>query len=210
MSPADHWGEYARKTIKDHTPRPLLLRALEQRGAGPRAARRTALDLGSGAGNETLALLERGWTVTALDSNAEALEVVRSRAAPDARLTLLHAPFHRLPRRRYALIHASLSLPFCPPELWQRTWRVMRSRVALGGLLAATFFGQRDGWAAEPEMSFAALEDVPGLLPGFGLEVLEEWEGETALALGGTHRSHLITVIARRGRAPEAAGGAAP
>ncbi|WP_409013446.1 class I SAM-dependent methyltransferase [Deinococcus sp.] len=71
-----------------------------------------ALDLGSGSGNDTLALLARGWTVTALDASAEALEVVRSRAAPDARLTVVNVPFHRLPRRRYGLVSASITAVF--------------------------------------------------------------------------------------------------
>lgn len=101
--------------------------------------RRTALDLGAVPGTTR-------WPCSgaALDASAEALEVVRARAAPDAPLTLVNAPFHRPPRRRYGLVYASLSLPFGPPPLWARTWRAVRSRVAVGGVFATTLFGPRE------------------------------------------------------------------
>ncbi|WP_309570752.1 hypothetical protein [Deinococcus sp.] len=45
----------------------------------------------------------------------------------------------------------------------------------MNGVFAGTLFGPRDGWAAGPDMTFPALADVPALLPGFDLEVLEQF-----------------------------------
>lgn len=57
-----------------------------------------ALDLGCGEGRVTRLLLERGWTVTAVDFSAEALKVARRLAKTGAdRVTWVHADVTRLP-----------------------------------------------------------------------------------------------------------------
>ncbi|MFC4455010.1 class I SAM-dependent methyltransferase [Deinococcus sonorensis] len=191
---SDPWAAHARRTVGG--PRPLLTEALELLG---RPRRRVALDLGCGAGNDTLALLERGWTVTALDGSAGALALVQERAGVHrTRLTPLEAGFHQVPRRRYTLVYASLSLPFTPPARWDRTWRAVRRAVGVRGWFAATLFGPRDGWAGEPDMSFITAQALRERLDGFEPVVLREWEGEIRLAAGGLHPSHTLTVIARR------------
>ncbi|WP_019585948.1 class I SAM-dependent methyltransferase [Deinococcus apachensis] len=192
----DHWGEYARAT-RSGPPRPLLLEVLAHLDADPSPGR--ALDLGSGAGNDTLELLRRGWSVTALDRNAEALDVLRAQAGDLAGyLTTVHGSFQAAPRRRYRLVYASLSLPFCPPGRFDRTFRGVLARVGVGGWLAATLFGERDGFAGEPGMSFVTLDHLGTLLEGLDVQVLREEEGPRRLALGGEHHGHLLTVIARR------------
>lgn len=191
------FGEYARRT-SGGPPRPLLLEVLRLMQENGAARPKTALDLGCGAGNDTLHLLEQGWTVTALDASREALDLLRERAGERARqLTLLHGLFHQLPRRKYGLVYASLSLPFCPPQHWERSWQAIRRSVAVRGWFAATLFGLRDEWANRPEMTFTTPDEVSALLSGFQIEKLQEWRGEARLASGNAHQAHLITVMAR-------------
>lgn len=196
----DHWGDYARAT-QGNPARPLLLEVLSLLEAdSPRTPRR-ALDVGCGAGNDTLELLARGWSVTAQDANAEALALVESRAGLGAALTLRHAPFWDLPAQTYDLVYASLSLPFCPPGRFGETFLDVLECVGRGGSFAASLFGVRDGWARHPEttdMTFLTLDRLGGLLSGFAVPVLREEEGPRRLALGGEHHTHLLTVIARR------------
>ncbi|GBF05113.1 tellurite resistance protein TehB [Deinococcus aerius] len=192
----DHWGEYARAT-RGGPPRPLLLEVLAHLDANLPPGR--ALDLGSGAGNDSLELLRRGWLVTALDRNAEAPDGLRAQAGDLAgRLTTVQGSFQAAPRRRYRLVYASLSLPFCPPENFGRTLRGVVARVGVGGWFAATLFDVRDGWAERADMTFVTPQDLGARLEGLSVEVLREEESTVRLALGGEHHSHLLTVIARR------------
>jgi methylase of polypeptide subunit release factors len=58
-----NWETYHARTL-GRRPRPLLLAACDLFGSGDG---RTAVDLGCGAGVDVLALLARGWSVTAVD-----------------------------------------------------------------------------------------------------------------------------------------------
>ena len=60
----------------------MLLAACQRLGAG---AGRMAIDLGCGDGTDTLALLDRGWSVLAVDIEPAGLALLRSRIPPPAR-----------------------------------------------------------------------------------------------------------------------------
>jgi tellurite methyltransferase len=76
-SGADWAGYYAWSA--DRPPRPMLLAACQRLGAG---AGRMAVDLGCGDGTEALVLLDRGWSVLALDIEPAGLALLRARIPP--------------------------------------------------------------------------------------------------------------------------------
>ena len=90
--PGLDWAAYYRSTI-GREPRPLFAKgmaAVEAAGMVPGQA----IEIGFGDGRETLALLEAGWRVLAIDSTPAAAEVLQSQVpAPDAgRLEIRSVP----------------------------------------------------------------------------------------------------------------------
>ena len=112
----DDWGAYY-KVVAARPPRDLFRQTMH-RFPEVGSASRLAVDLGCGAGNETIALLDAGWTVCAIDQQPEALAHVRDRVMPDqrSRLTLQAASFTDVDLPPSDFIWASVSLPLASPS----------------------------------------------------------------------------------------------
>jgi SAM-dependent methyltransferase len=74
-----------------------------------------AVDLGCGSGIDTLAMLEREWTVLAIDAQPEAIERLRARAGDRPELTTAVSEMEVADLSPADLVWASYSLFFCDP-----------------------------------------------------------------------------------------------
>lgn len=73
---SERWNQrYASGEASDRPPHPLVVQAAGARPPG------VALDLACGLGRHSLYLAAQGWVVTAVDSSAVALDILRERAA---------------------------------------------------------------------------------------------------------------------------------
>lgn len=160
----------------------------------------TATDLGYGSGIETVELLSRGWQVTAIDKNPEAIALLKQRIPKEyqANLQTQVASFEQAHLPRSNFIWAGLSLPFCAPEHFDQVWANIVAALRAGGRFAGDLFGPRCTWATNPEMTFHAEPNVQELLRGLEVEYLNEAEGETQSATQGTIWGHRFRVIARK------------
>jgi SAM-dependent methyltransferase len=188
------WAAYYAWTT-GREPRPLLLLACERLGAG---AGRTAIDLGCGAGIDTLALLQRGWSVVAIDREQSALNLLRSRvpAGSPSQIRIVHASYAEAVLPRAHLIHAGYSLPFCDPSHFPALWTRLRGALAPGGIFAGQLFGIRDSWAGDPGMTFQDLGEVRNLLGGLEILQLRETERDGDASTGPKHW-HIYDILAR-------------
>src|SRR6266571_3799895 len=185
-------------------PRETLLFALERfdAEAGAREGGRFAVDLGCGAGRDTAELLRRGWQVLAIDAEAEAIQRLLRRgdlgSACAGRLETQVVRFEDARWPEADLVNSSYSLPFCAPNQFAAVWDRLVASLRLGGRFSGQFFGDRDGWAREPDMSFQARQDAEELVRGFDVEHFDEVEEDSETAVGDPKHWHLFHVVARK------------
>jgi len=191
------WAAYYRHTLGREV-RPLFARGLEAaRAAGVTAGQ--AVEIGFGDGTETLALLDAGFRVLAVEASGAAADVLRPRLAAGAegRLDVAIAPAESVSLPSFDLLYSGYVLSFLSPEAFRTFWAGVRARLRPGGLLVFNIFGVRDTWAVEPGMTFLDLDGVHGLLDGLELLDLQE-EDKDGDAFSGPKHWHLFDVIARR------------
>jgi tellurite methyltransferase len=159
-----------------------------------------AIDLGCGAGPETIELLRRGWCVVAIDSQRDALAWVRAqiRGADKAKVQTVRAAFGNVNLPSADLVWAGLSLPFCAPQHFPRLWNAITASLQPKGRFAGEFFGTRHAWVGNHDMIFHSLQQVRALFRSWEIEFLRENEGMRQTVLQGCQYFHTIEVIARK------------
>jgi tellurite methyltransferase len=193
---AESWAAYYRFTAK-RPPRELLIQTLNHVAwEGRRGRSRTAIDLGFGAGTDTLELLRRGWKVLAIDGQKTAARFLARRVPPDLEdaLTCLVAPMEGLELPPADLIYASFSLPFCSPSGFSALWSTIRASLRPGGHFAGQLFGDTDDWHGARPMSFHSARQVRRLARGFKVELFRECF-ESGMAFSGPKRWHYFDLI---------------
>jgi SAM-dependent methyltransferase len=194
------WEGYY-KWIEGREPRPLFLEVLARFDAkSDPSSPLHAIDLGCGDGTETLALLDAGWQVLAIDGEPAAITQVQSKVRTELQpqLEIRIASFEDLELPETDFVYAGYSLPFCKPEYLDHLWANITARIRPGGRFAGQLFGIRDSWADNPEMTFHSAEQVTSLLaPEFEVETLREVD-EDGNAFSGPKHWHVFDIIARK------------
>ena len=191
------WAAYYRYTL-GREPRPLFTRGLEAMTAAG-VTPGTAVDVGFGDGTETMALLEAGWRVTAIDNAQAAADVLEPRVPETARdrLTLLTAPAGDVELPPIDLLYSAYVLSYLPPEAFARLWARARAALRAGGFIVVNIFGDRHEWATEPDTTFLPRAEVERLLEGLEVVALDEVEEDGNSFVGPTHW-HVFDIVARR------------
>lgn len=196
-----HWPAYDEVTA-ERPPWTTTTSAADAFGPHPSRGPRLAVDLGCGAGRDTRELLRRGWRVLATDVTPEAIETLW-RLTPEVDRPRLESEVVRLQDFEIPvcdLLNANLILPFQRADDYAATWARIVAAIPLGGRFSGMLFGDRDGSAADPEMTCATPEVILDYLDGFEVEHWSEKEEDGQTALGEPHHWHLIEVVAVRRR----------
>ena len=197
--PGPDWAAYYRSTI-GREPRPLFVKgmaAVEAAGVTPGQA----IEVGFGDGRETLALLDAGWRVLAIDPTPAAAEVLRSQVPAQVadRLEIRSVPAEDAGLVPFDLLYAGYALPFLAADAFARFWKAAIDQLRPGGLLVVNFFGPHDSWAGREGMRFIDEEAVRRLVGGLELLALDEEDRDGDSFLGPKHW-HVFDVVARRPR----------
>lgn len=197
------WSRYY-DAVAGAEPRPTLLLALDRFDAGPPAPAgfRLGVDLGCGDGRDTAEMLRRGWRVLAVDAEPEAFERLGARpesaAAPGDMLEVVTAPFETVAWAAADLVNASFALPLCAPADFAVVWERVVESLSAGGRFSGQLFGERDGWAPDPGMTFLSRSEAERLFRGFELERFDEIENDGETRRGAWKHWHLFHIVARK------------
>lgn len=198
------WSAYYRQT-RSRPPRRTLLFALDRFDAEPARTERFAIDLGCGAGRDTVEILRRGWRVLAIDAQPEAIEQLSARAGAlpgaldrlECRIQSFADPALSLPPAD--LVNASFTLPGCPPERFEALWSTVGASLRPGGRFAGQLYGDRDSWTVKhPDMTFLSSAEAERLLSAFRVEMLEEEETDSVTPRGEAKHWHVFHVVAMK------------
>jgi len=190
------WADY-NAAQADRPVRSLCLDAMALAGPG---TGRQAIDLGCGAGKETLAMLGAGWNVHAVDSLPDTTERLLAIAPAEAagRLSIEVWAFQDVRVLPPAdLIFAGYSLPFIHPDRFGGFWAVMLDALRRQGVVAVNLFGDRDSWADIPEWNFHTEAQARQLFAGLEIVKFDVYDADGQSFRGPKHW-HIYDVIARR------------
>ena len=184
----------------------LVQRAIDMVAASPEDAR--ALELGCGAGDDAVAMLKRGFTVTVVDEMATAIEAVATLAEQNGvadRLTTHRATFadFAIEPDFFDLINARASIQFSRPVDFPEIWRQIRLALRAGGVFTGHLLGPRDSFMHDHEKSPNQItchrpEEINAMLEGMTVHFLREIEGDGLTALGNPRHRHIHQILAQR------------
>lgn len=161
----NYWGSYAKKASSIPF---LLLNEFLTRYNNPN---KVAIDLGCGSGDLTKTLLEKGWSVIAVDYAPKALKIL-SKANPSeiksGKLKVIHSSITKYtPSKPVDLVICRNVLSYINPEKFQSLWeRIHNLFLKDNGTLIGTIFTK----SPHPSQakSIQALEEIGAwLLPDF-------------------------------------------
>lgn len=197
----EEWKLYYEKSV-GQPPHFTLFKAIELLSSSDT---KFAIDLGCGAGRASLALLEKGWRVLAIDKDKlpfdyfiHKLENTPARA----HIEPLIAKFEELDLTLWPmadLINASYSLPFCTSEHFPDLWIKIEAHLKAGGVFAGQFFGYKHSWRfTKKGVTFHTEKKLMKLLKNFSLVYFEEEYKDSVDVKGDSVQWHVFHVVAQK------------
>lgn len=132
------WQEYQEKTYKTK-PQYLAVYLVNNTNFS------SVIDLGCGAGNETVYFLKKGKKVVAIDGFLnESYVLDRISSSEKENLTLINEKFESVNLPQTDAVFSVFTLPFCNTEYFPELWQKIVTCINDNGYLVANLFGERD------------------------------------------------------------------
>ena len=160
-----------------------------------------AIELGCGAGRDTVYLIRNGWNVFAIDK--EDTEQIISNKLDDEELKRFkfeRQNFENIKLERAKLLVANFSIPFCRKDCFNQFWSKIVDSILKNGYFVGSFLGLNDSWAKnKKQMIFLSKEQVLELFKdSFEIVYFNEIEKDGTTGLGKMKHWHIYNVIAKK------------
>ena len=197
MGENSQWEEY-QKINKDNKPRYLATYLNNYLNKGM-----SIIDVGCGAGTDSIYFLEQGCFVTAIDKETTIIEHRKLKLKQDIKdkLNVINADFTNIKLPVCDVVYANFSLPFCTPNTLNGFWFNLEQSLNKGGVFAGNFFGVNDDWYhTSTNITFHRKYEIKELFKGYYINEFNEKEYEgTCVTKQGTIANkhwHIYEVIA--------------
>lgn len=159
-----------------------------------------AIELGCGAGRDTVYLIKNRWNVTGIDKeNVESRIAAKLETEELKQLKFLKQKFEEIELEKNNLVVANFSLPFCNKNDFKKLWNKINNSILKDGYFVGNFFGINDEWkSTKEEMTFLTKEQVIELFKDFEIIEFKEVEKDGTTGLGKMKHWHIFNVIAKK------------
>lgn len=162
-------------------------------------APKRCIDLGCGAGNDTIFLIKNGWKVTAIDKEDTEMIIKNYLNKEEQKsLEFIKSDFENITLKSCDLLVANFSLPFCKKDYLKELWEKIEKSIIKNGYFVGNFLGINDTWINKPNMIFLRKEEVLNLFSSFNIIKFYETEKDAKTALGTEKHWHIFDVIAKK------------
>lgn len=194
------WQQYYERTHASGGAHATLLHAL-QLFKSENVAPGFAIDLGSGAGNDSAELLNQGWEVLAIDRERSALELLINRTPRDHmhRLNICMTDISSAKLPPAQLVNASLTLQFVPADTFTDVWMRIAEAISPKGRFAGHLLGLNDEWNGSGATTHFSEAEIRTLFDPFDIELIEPLEIDLPDVSSGIPKHwHIWNLVARK------------
>ena len=136
--------QYYQNSIQKNIPSPLLKKFFGYK-YNEKLTGNIAIDIGCGAGNDTIHLLNKGFKVTAIDNEPQVKELFKNRIEDNKNLEIIIDDFSKIQLHKADLIFANFSLFFVKKDFNILLENVIKS-INKKGFFVGNFLGPEDDW----------------------------------------------------------------
>lgn len=159
-----------------------------------------AVELGCGAGRDTVYLIRNGWNVLAIDREDVETRIVSKLLVEELeQFEFFKQRFEDIELENSNLVVANFSLPFCNKNNFKELWAKINHSILKDGYFVGNFLGDKDEWKiAKEKMTFLTKDQVMELFRNFDIVEFKEVEKDGLTGLGKMKHWHIFNVIAKK------------